>query len=167
MSHNHTRIAVEFDSIWSELTVAPDADVVRIQASDLREAQQQRARLRAEAVERGESADSTAVFLDLEIHIAADARTARREFAGLDAPTSPSSIRYVGTPSGLASLISDVTAADVADGVTLQVHGDVDRQSTFLGSEVLPLLGSRGTRFDIDTVDEVLGESSVAPTLAS
>ena len=51
MSHNHTRIAVEFDSIWSELTVAPDADVVRIQASDLREAQQQRARLRAEAVE--------------------------------------------------------------------------------------------------------------------
>ena len=170
MSHNHTRVAVEFDSIWSELTVAPDADVVRIQASDLREAQQQRARLRAEAVERGESADGTAVFLDLEIHIAADARTARREFAGLDAPTSPSSIRYVGTPSGLASLISDVTAADaadVADGVTLQVHGDVDRQSTFLGSEVLPLLGSRGTRFDIDTVDEVLGESSIAPTLAS
>ena len=167
MSHNHTRIAVEFDSIWSELTVAPDADVVRIQASDLREAQQQRARLRAEAVERGESADGTAVFLDLEIHIAADARTARREFAGLDAPTSPSSIRYVGTPSGLASLISDVTAADVADGVTLQVHGDVDRQSTFLGSEVLPLLGSRGTRFDIDIVDEVLGESSIAPTLAS
>ena len=167
MSHNHTRVAVEFDSIWSELTVAPDADVVRIQASDLREAQQQRARLRAEAVERGESADGTAVFLDLEIHIAADARTARREFAGLDAPTSPSSIRYVGTPSGLASLISDVTAADVADGVTLQFHDDVDRQSTFLGSEVLPLLGSRGTRFDIDTVDEVLGESSIAPTLAS
>ncbi|MBY4130783.1 hypothetical protein HQO83_20525 [Rhodococcus fascians] len=167
MSHNYTRVAVEFDSIWSELTVAPDADVVRIQASDLREAQQQRARLRADAVERGESADGTAVFLDLEIHIAADARTARREFAALDAPTSPASIRYVGTPSGLASLISDVTAADVADGVTLQVHDDVDRQSTFLGSGVLPLLGSRGTRFDIDTVDEVLGETSIAPTLAS
>ncbi|OZC84591.1 hypothetical protein CH254_19355 [Rhodococcus sp. 06-412-2C] len=167
MSHNHTRVAVEFDAIWSELTVAPDADIVRIQASDLREAQQQRARLRAEAVERGESADGTAVFLDLEIHIAADARTARREFAGLDAPISPSSIRYVGTPSGLASLISDVTAADVADGVTLQVHDDVNRQSTFLSSGVLPLLGSRGTRFDVDAVDEVLGASRIAPTLAS
>lgn len=167
MSHNHTRVAVEFDANWSELTVAPDADIVRIQASDLREAQQQRARLRAEAVERGESADSTAVFLDLEIHIAADARTARREFAGLDAPICPSSIRYVGTPSGLASLISDVTAADVADGVTLLVHDDVDRQATFLSSGVLPLLGSRGTRFDIDAVDTLCGTSRVAPTLAS
>ena len=167
MSHNHTRVAVEFGALWSELTVAPTTEIVRIQASDLREAQQQRARLRAEAVERGESADGTAVFLDLEIHIAADARTARREFAALDAPSSPASIRYVGTPSGLASLISDVTAADVADGVTLQVHDDADRQSTFLSSGVLPLLGSRGTRFDIDAVDETLGTSRVAPTLAS
>ncbi|MEK8069863.1 hypothetical protein [Rhodococcoides navarretei] len=166
MSHKHTRVAVEFDAVWTELTAAPDAEPVRIHASDLREAQQHTARLRAEAVERGESADSTAVFLDLEVHIAADARTARREFAGLDAPTSPASIRYVGTPAGLASLISDVTAADVADGVTLQVHDDVARQSTFLSSGVLPLLGSRGTRFDIDTVDEVLG-APIAPTLAS
>lgn len=166
MSHNHTRVAVEFDAIWSELTVAPDADIVRIQASDLREAQQQRARLRAEAVERGESADGTAVFLDLEIHIAADARTARREFAGLDAPISPSSIRYVGTPSGLASLISDVTAADVADGVTLTVLGDVARQAVLVNNAVLPLLESRGTRLDIDVVDTVLG-APIAPTLAS
>ncbi|OZC47011.1 MULTISPECIES: hypothetical protein [Nocardiaceae] len=166
MSHNHTRVAVEFDSIWSELTLGPDADIVRIQASDLREAQQQRARLRAEAVERGESADSTAVFLDLEIHIAADARTARREFAGLDAPISPSSIRYVGTPSGLASLISDVTAADVADGVTLTVLGDVARQAVLVNNAVLPLLESRGTRLDIDVVDTVLG-APIAPTLAS
>ncbi|OZF35559.1 hypothetical protein CH294_13240 [Rhodococcus sp. 14-2483-1-1] len=166
MSHNHTRVAVEFDAIWSELTVAPDADIVRIQASDLREAQQQRARLRAEAVERGESADSTAVFLDLEIHIAAEARTARREFAGLDAPISPSSIRYVGTPSGLASLISDVTAADVADGVTLTVLGDVARQAVLVNNAVLPLLESRGTRLDIDVVDTVLG-APIAPTLAS
>ncbi|QII02804.1 hypothetical protein BH92_25640 [Rhodococcoides fascians A21d2] len=166
MSHNHTRVAVEFDAIWSELTVAPDADIVRIQASDLREAQQQRARLRAEAVERGESADSTAVFLDLEVHIAAEARTARREFAGLDAPISPSSIRYVGTPSGLASLISDVTAADVADGVTLTVLGDVARQAVLVNNAVLPLLESRGTRLDIDVVDTVLG-APIAPTLAS
>ncbi|OZE80366.1 hypothetical protein CH305_12345 [Rhodococcus sp. 15-649-2-2] len=166
MSHNHTRVAVEIDSIWSELTLGPDADIVRIQASDLREAQQQRARLRAEAVERGESADGTAVFLDLEIHIAADARTARREFAGLDAPISPSSIRYVGTPSGLASLISDVTAADVADGVTLTVLGDVARQAVLVNNAVLPLLESRGTRLDIDVVDTVLG-APIAPTLAS
>ncbi|WP_415972862.1 hypothetical protein [Rhodococcus sp. 077-4] len=167
MSHNFTRVAVEFDSVWTELTVAADVNIIRIQASDLREAQQQRARLRAEAVERGESAESVAVFLDLEIHIAADARTARREFAGLNAPANPSSIRYIGTPSGLASLISDVTAADVADGVTLQVHDDADRQAIFIGSGVLPLLGSRGTRFDVDTVDAILGAPQIAPTLAS
>ncbi|MDZ7884167.1 MAG: hypothetical protein U5N53_15275 [Mycobacterium sp.] len=167
MSHDLTRVAVEFDSAWTELTVAPDADVVRIQASDLREAQQRTARLRAEALERGESAAPAAVFLDLEIHIADDARTARREFAARDAPTSPSSIRYVGTPAGLASLISDVTAADVADGVTLQIHDDADRQSIFIGSGVLPLLGARGARFDIDAVDAVLGAPRVTPTLAS
>ncbi|CCQ14778.1 putative uncharacterized protein [Rhodococcus sp. AW25M09] len=167
MSHTYTRVAVEFVGVRTELTAASDAHVVRIQAPDLREAQQQRARLRAEAVERGESADSTAVFLDLEIHIAADARTARREFAALDAPADPASIRYIGTPSGLASLISDVTAADVADGVTLLVHDSADRQSIFLSGGVLPLLGSRGTRFDIDIVDAVLGAPHIAPTLAS
>ncbi|MDZ7930214.1 hypothetical protein [Rhodococcus sp. NPDC076796] len=166
MSHNFTRVAVEFDSGWSELTAASETDVVRIQASDLRESQQHRARVRAEAAERGESADSTAVFLDLEIHIAADARTARREFAALDAPTGPSSIRYVGTPAGLASLISDVTAADVADGVTLTVLGDVARQAVLINDGVLPLLESRGTRLDIDVVDAVLG-APIAPTLAS
>ncbi|MCZ4562832.1 hypothetical protein O4160_18475 [Rhodococcus sp. IEGM 1401] len=166
MSHNFTRVAVEFSAGWTELTAAPETDVVRIQASDLRESQQHRARLRAEAVDRGESADSTAVFLDLEIHIAADARTARREFAALDAPSSPSSIRYVGTPAGLASLISDVTAADVADGVTLTVLGDVARQSVLINNGVLPLLESRGTRLDIDVVDAVLG-APIAPTLAS
>ncbi|MGB2720647.1 MAG: hypothetical protein WBG53_19195 [Rhodococcus sp. (in: high G+C Gram-positive bacteria)] len=166
MSHNFTRVAVEFSAGWTELTVSPDGDVVRIQASDLRESQQHRARVRAEAVDRGESADSAAVFLDLEIHIAADARTARREFAALDAPTGPSSIRYVGTPAGLASLISDVTAADVADGVTLTVLGDVARQSVLINDGVLPLLESRGTRLDIDVVDAVLG-APIAPTLAS
>ncbi|OZD47475.1 hypothetical protein [Rhodococcus sp. 06-1477-1A] len=166
MSHNFTRVAVEFSAGWTELTLPSDGDVVRIQASDLRESQQHRARVRAEAVERGESADSAAVFLDLEIHIATDARTARREFAALDAPTSPASIRYVGTPAGLASLISDVTAADVADGVTLTVPGDVARQSVLINNAVLPLLESRGTRLDIDVVDSVLG-SPIAPTLAS
>lgn len=166
MSHNSTRVAVEFSAGWTELTVSPDGDVVRIQASDLRESQQHLARVRAEAAERGESADSTAVFLDLEIHIAADARTARRELAALDAPAGPSSIRYVGTPAGLASLISDVTAADVADGVTLTVLGDVARQSVLINNGVLPLLESRGTRLDIDVVDAVLG-TPIAPTLAS
>lgn len=167
MSHNHTRIAIESADVWTELTVGPEVNTIRIVASDLREAQQQRTRLHAEAVDRGESADNLAVFLDLEIYIAADARTARREFAALDAPASPSSIRYVGTPSGLASLISDVTAADVADGVTLQVHGDIERQATFLVAGVLPLLESRGTRLDTDVVDAILGAPRIAPTLAS
>ena len=138
MSHNHTRIAIESADVWTELTAGPEVNTVRIVASDLREAQQQRARLHAEAVDRGDSADNLAVFLDLEIYIAADARTARREFAALDAPASPSSIRYVGTPSGLASLISDVTAADVADGVTLQVHGEMIAQ--MLDGKALPRL---------------------------
>lgn len=164
MSHNHTRVAVETGSDWTELTVDRRAEAVRIRADDLRQAQQQSAGLRADAIERGES---VAVFLDLEIHIAADARTARREFAGLDAPTVPASIRYVGTPSGLASLISDIAAADVADGVTLLPAGEVDRQYVLVGSQVLPLLEARGTPFDDDAVHAVLGAPPIAPTLAS
>ena len=62
-------------------------------------------------------------------------------------------------------MISDVTAADVADGVTLTVLGDVSRQAVLING-VLPLLESRGTRLDIDVVDAVLG-APIAPTLAS
>lgn len=60
-----------------------------------------------------------------------------------------------------------MTAADVADGVTLQVHGEIRRQSTFLAAGVLPLLESRGTRLDTDVVDAILNAPRIAPTLAS
>lgn len=89
-------------------------NVVRIRAADLREAQLERARIRAAVAEEGRDPDSVAVLVDLEILIAPEARSARKELAQLDsaltAPRVPVSLHYVGTPSGLGSLIADIRA---------------------------------------------------------
>lgn len=140
MSITHTRVAIEQGEDWTEITAAGAGEVACIAASDLREAQQRSAVLHAEA-------PGQAVFLDLEIHIAADARSARKEFATLDAP-APRSIRYIGTASGLAGLVADVAAAEVADGVTLTVFAQPDDQFARVRAEVVPLLAARGTVFD-------------------
>jgi alkanesulfonate monooxygenase SsuD/methylene tetrahydromethanopterin reductase-like flavin-dependent oxidoreductase (luciferase family) len=146
------RVALVHSSLWTEITDAPPSgSVVRIHAADLREGQQARARARSEVAEAGKDADSVAVFLDIEIHIADDARTARREFAALNAPTVPGSIRYVGTPSGLAGLIADVKAAEVADGVTLIPLGPIDRTLDKVADGVVPWLEDRGVAFAADT----------------
>ncbi|OZE99965.1 hypothetical protein CH293_13830 [Rhodococcus sp. 14-2470-1b] len=162
------RVALVHPSQWTEITdAAPTETVVRIHAADLREGQQARARARAEAVEVGKDADSVAVFLDIEIHIADDARTARREFAALDAPTVPGSIRYVGTPSGLAGLIADVKAADVADGVTLVPVGPTSRNLDRVADGVVPWLEDRGVVFAADAVLEGAGVARRSRVLAS
>jgi len=97
------------DTHWTELT-SGDGPVVRVSASDLRHAQQLRNRLRAEP----ESADS-AVVLDITVSVADSFRAARLVVG--DAPTD--AIQYVGTVDGLAGLVRDIFAAEVADGVTL------------------------------------------------
>ncbi|GGG26784.1 hypothetical protein GCM10007304_45710 [Rhodococcoides trifolii] len=65
--------------------------------------------------------DSGSVLLDVEILLAPTARDARIAYRDLAlAPRDArSNFLYVGTPSGLAGLVSDIGAARVADGVTL------------------------------------------------
>ena len=153
------RVAIELQpNYWFELTCKADPDaaldliaepvnVVRIKAEDLRDAQKQRAAIRAELVESGRNPDSVTVLLDIEALIAPHAAAARAELAQLDAalpePRQQKSITYIGTPSGLAGLIADIQAAEVADGVTLRPlsqPGTLD----LIQAEVLELLGNRG-----------------------
>jgi len=125
---------IDGDDLWVDLTARTDrhgapnlefeqSTVVRIQAPDLRIAQQKTASIHSEAVKDGRNPNGTSVMVDIEVMIAPDERTARKELARLDSllegPRTPTSLLYVGTPSGLAGLIADIHAVHVADGVTL------------------------------------------------
>ena len=166
---------------WVDLTEGEKAldlasfptKVVRIRAADLREAQLERARIRAAVAEEGRDPDSVAVLVDLEILIAPEARSARKELAQLDSaltsPRVPVSLHYVGTPSGLGSLIADIRAAEVADGVTLLPLA-LPRTLEHLVDSTIPRLQDRGLVTPSTAVDEVLGRFGLPPrqrTLAS
>ncbi|MFC0449600.1 hypothetical protein [Rhodococcus jostii] len=94
------------------------------------------------------------MLLDVVVHIATDARTARsevmweREHPSAADPVGVDAVVYVGTPGGLASLILDIGAADVADGVTVVpavAAGDSrDACVRLLLAEVLPILETHG-----------------------
>ena len=123
--------------------------------------------------EEGRDPDSVAVLVDLEILIAPEARSARKELAQLDSaltsPRVPVSLHYVGTPSGLGSLIADIRAAEVADGVTLLPLA-LPRTLEHLVDSTIPWLQDRGLVTPSTAVDEVLGRFGLPPrqrTLAS
>ena len=157
---------------WVELTgqehsdlldlVADPPNVVRIRASDLREAQRARADIRVDIAADGRDPDSVTVLLDVDALIAPSAPLARRELAQLDSSLSGAATRakddtvtYIGTPVGLISLIADVQAAEVADGVTLRplaLPGTLE----LIVSDVIPWLESRGSTNQSDTLAEVL-----------
>ncbi|MDT2006110.1 hypothetical protein FXW78_17960 [Rhodococcus opacus] len=130
-------------------------NTVRITASDLREAQRRRSRIHAEFDGGGEASGRVDVLLDVVVHIASDARTARSE-ARWQPPTTDTAgddtVVYVGTPSGLASLILDIRAAEVADGVTVvpAVAEGASRDACvqLLMGEVLTMLETRNLTSD-------------------
>jgi hypothetical protein len=119
------RIALDFVGTerWVDLTAPRGAqpDVVRINAADLRAAQRTTASIHSDALRN--SAD-VAVLVDLEVMLADDARNALNQMNRHDAltggPTHSDSLRYIGTPGGLAGLIGDVFTVGVADGVTVR-----------------------------------------------
>ncbi|MDI9918273.1 hypothetical protein [Rhodococcus sp. IEGM 1379] len=155
-----------------DLTAYP-ANVIRIRATDLRAAQVRRAGIRAALAADGRDPDTVAVLVDLEVLIAPEARSARKELAQLDSALTvarvPVSLQYVGTPSGLGSLIADIRAADVADGVTLLPLA-LPRTLEHLVDETIPWLQGRSLVTASTAVDEVLGRFGLPPrqrTLAS
>jgi len=108
---------------------------VRIQAADLREASRRAQAARSELLARGE--DPT-VYLDVEVVIDRTAAAAHR----LDESRTGAamSVRYVGTPRGLAGLISDVQTLGIADGVCL-VTADESRVVAMMLDELAPGVG--------------------------
>ncbi|RYF59237.1 MAG: hypothetical protein EOO27_09920 [Comamonadaceae bacterium] len=83
------------------------------------------------------------MLLDVEVVIAPIARQARATQSLLSdrgrISESSSTIRYVGTPEGLATLIADIHAAKVADGVTL-IPLDGHDSTRLITERELPLL---------------------------
>ena len=124
--------------VW--LTGSPPAKTVFIRADDLGQAQSMRTRIRRELGIEGE-ATSVAVVLELETHIADDARTARKELAS-SSTGATKTVRYVGTSSGLAGLVADIEAASVADAVLIIPVVSSRRQAVCnrISAEVVPLL---------------------------
>ena len=109
---------------------------VRIQAADLREATRRATAVRADLVARGE--DPT-VYLDVEVVIDHSAATAFRVDDAREARAA--TMRYVGTPRGLAGLISDVQRLGIADGVCLVTPAEHDVVGMML-DELAPGIGT-------------------------
>jgi hypothetical protein len=82
------------------------------------------------------------VFVDIEVLIDGDARTAMRAAEQLAQTSSAfdAALRYVGTPRGLAGFIADVHTLCIADGVTLLPLRAADNADRII-NDVLPTLG--------------------------
>jgi alkanesulfonate monooxygenase SsuD/methylene tetrahydromethanopterin reductase-like flavin-dependent oxidoreductase (luciferase family) len=78
------------------------------------------------------------VVADIDVVIAAEARTARAMLSSDAHETCDGTLLYVGTPPGLASLITDIHALGIADGAVLipRAAGVAD----LIRDAVLPLL---------------------------
>jgi alkanesulfonate monooxygenase SsuD/methylene tetrahydromethanopterin reductase-like flavin-dependent oxidoreductase (luciferase family) len=109
----------------------------RIRVADLQGAQRESARLRAEADQQG-----CTVFVEIEVLVDRDARTAISAAEQLGQASSPSDsvLRYIGTPQGLAGYIADLHALGIADGVTLLPLRASEKSDRII-NDVLPLLG--------------------------
>ena len=167
------RVAVELSGqsgpdYWADLTVGrpddppldpatPSGNVIRVRAADLRETAKIRDRIRTEAVAEGRDPDAVTVLVDLEVVVDPDARAARIRHARTDgiARRGPSTLSYVGTPHGLASLIADIHSVGVADGVTL-IPSTAPFTVEHLVDGTLPWLEARGLLTVSPTVVEVL-----------
>ncbi|MED5814199.1 hypothetical protein VST63_17690 [Mycolicibacterium sp. 050232] len=125
------RIFVADAESWTELTDG-DEPTARISAPDLAQARRIRSGLKSEA-------DAVSVILDLTVAVAGDYRSAR---GSLTVAGPEAQVRYVGTVDGLAGLIADIEAAEVADGVTL-LPATPDQELRVLGGDVIRRLALR------------------------
>ena len=123
---------------------AAHADVARVQAPDEASALQTVRALREQARGRALS-----VVLDVEVLLRADEGAARRTAAELDglAPGhGPRSLRHLGEPASLTTLLTALAAEpDGPDGVVL-VPLDLPTSLEALAAEVVPALRARGLR---------------------
>lgn len=121
--------------------------VHRMRQAELRGAIRERAAVREQWIGAGEDPADLIVALEIDVLIAADARTARRELLQYGEAQFGDTVRYVGTPQGLATLILDVYVADVADAAILcpiiSSAGSKQGTAALIIDDVLPLLGDK------------------------
>jgi alkanesulfonate monooxygenase SsuD/methylene tetrahydromethanopterin reductase-like flavin-dependent oxidoreductase (luciferase family) len=119
-------------ALGTDVWLDTPGELVRVIATDLRDA----AHKTAEAREDHPGVD---VLVDIEVVIARDARTARETLGDLVDDRAGDTLLYVGTPTGLVGLITDIHALGIADGavlVPLAGAGVID----LIRREVLPEL---------------------------
>ncbi|MCV7154895.1 hypothetical protein [Mycolicibacterium pyrenivorans] len=85
---------------------------VRVRGRDLREVAQRAATAR-------EQHPDVDVLVDIDVMIAPTAPAARELLASVTSCQSSDTLLYVGTPAGLAGLVSDLHALGIADGAVL------------------------------------------------
>jgi hypothetical protein len=138
------------NSSWIDLTPRQHSATMRVKVPDLRTAQRTTAAIRAAA--SGDTA--VAVTVDLDTLLAVDARAACAQLEDLVATgyiaRRSDSLRYAGTPAGLAGLIIDIVATGAAEGVTLRPL-TTPTLRRFL-DETLPKLQEFGLTVDQDQV---------------
>ncbi|MCV7202952.1 hypothetical protein H7J71_13155 [Mycolicibacterium peregrinum] len=129
------RIFVADAEAWTELTDG-GSPTARISAPDLAQARRIRSGLKSED-------DDVSVILDVTVAVAREFGAAYRSARGwLELAGPEAQVRYIGTVDGLAGLIADIEAAEVADGVTLIPAGP-DQDPRVLGEDVLRRLDLR------------------------
>jgi hypothetical protein len=143
-------VAIDGDNhriAWSgPRPVDAQASVVRrIRQPELRGGIRERAQLRAAWQQIGDNPADLVVALEIDVLIADDAATARAELLRLGESRFGDTVRYVGTASGLLSLILDIYTAEVADAVILRpLDSDAEAGSAALiADRVLPRLRER------------------------
>lgn len=126
------RVAIVGDAGAAELPIV-------VRRSTLRDAQRTRSLLRAGTRDTA----NFSVALAVEVAIAPHPGSARASVASVSvAGDSAETVRYVGTPHGLATLIRDIYAAEVADAVLI-VPIDGSATEHRVRAEVLPQFESR------------------------
>ena len=110
-------------------------DVVRVQAPDLR-------RVAAATAAVREAQPRVSVLVDIYVAIAGDAHIARTVLAATGGAGAAQSLLYVGTPTGLAGLITDIHALGLADGAVLIPL--LPGVGELIAGEVMPALRSLG-----------------------
>ena len=126
------RVAIVGDAGAAELPIV-------VRRSTLRDAQRTRSLLRAGTRDTA----NFSVALAVEVAIAPHPGSARASVASVSAAgDSAETVRYVGTPHGLATLIRDIYAAEVADAVLI-VPIDGSATEHRVRAEVLPQFESR------------------------
>jgi alkanesulfonate monooxygenase SsuD/methylene tetrahydromethanopterin reductase-like flavin-dependent oxidoreductase (luciferase family) len=120
----------------------PPECFARIRAADLRDAQRQSARVRADA-----GGDGCTVFVNIEVLVESDVRAALHaaEQLGQTSAATGATLCYIGTPHGLAGFIADLHTLGIADGVTLIPLRAADNPQRII-NDVLPILGVDAAR---------------------